>query len=227
MRKLTEREEDILESLWVEVKERGRRPETNLIKDELALQSLVDGGLVDTKKDTLLTEEGMKEARLCIRRHRLAERLVADILDVRDELVHETSCKFEHGLHHGIEDSVCTLLGHPRTCPHGHPIPEGDCCRGEEVAPGKLIMSLRELKPGQSGKVSYINTRDADVLKRLISMGILPGNEIKLLHRFPSYVFEMKNASFAIDAELAENIHVLALGTEGCPRRRRRRRGRG
>jgi Fe2+ transport system protein FeoA len=70
---------------------------------------------------------------------------------------------------------------------------------------------LKELTPGKIGKVSYINTQDKEVLKKLISMGIQPGIKIKLLHRFPSFVFEVGNSCFAVDKELAENIYVLLL----------------
>jgi DtxR family Mn-dependent transcriptional regulator len=65
-----------------------------------------------------------------------------------------------------------------------------------------------------TAKISYINTEDAKVLKKLIGMGILPGNKIKLLHRFPSFVFEMGNSHFAVDKDLAGYIHVLLLKRE-------------
>jgi Fe2+ transport system protein FeoA len=87
----------------------------------------------------------------------------------------------------------------------------GECCRRAEKRTQRLIISLKELSPGDYGKVSYINTQDKEVLNKLIAMGILPGKTIKLLHRFPSFVFEMENSSFAVDEELAENIHVLML----------------
>ena len=212
MYKLSDNEEEILETLWIEIEENKSKPNTKLLKDETAFQDLINKGLIDTAKGDLFTAEGLKEAEKCVRRHRLAERLLADILDVKDPLMHEAGCKFEHGLHQGLEDNVCTLLGHPRTCPHGKAIPQGDCCRGFEKTPKKFIAALKDLSPGDQGKISYINTRDKDILKKLISMGLLPGNKIKLLHRFPSFVFEMENSSFAIDKDLAEHIHILVLG---------------
>ncbi|UCC95247.1 MAG: metal-dependent transcriptional regulator [Candidatus Omnitrophota bacterium] len=213
MERLTDKEEEILESLWVEVEESAKTPDIGVLRDEPALEDLIEKGFIDRQKEKLLTEKGLKEAERCVRRHRLAERLLADILYVKDPLIHEASCKFEHGLHHGLEDNICTLLGHPRTCPHGKPIPEGECCKKFEKIPQRLIVSLKELVPGNTGKISYINTQDTQTLKRLISMGILPGNQIKLLHRFPSFVFEMGNSNFAIDKDLAENIYVLLLQT--------------
>ena len=214
MYKLSDAQEEILESLWIEIEEKKEKPNTRVLKDESAFQELVEKGLIDINKSDLFTKEGLKEARGCVRRHRLAERLVADVLDVRDPLLHEASCKLEHGLHYGLEDNVCTLLGHPKVCPHGKNIPGGSCCRSFEKIPKRLIVTLYDMATGDNGKISYINTHDSEILKKLISMGILPGNKIKLLHRFPSFVFEMDNSSFAIDKDLAENIHVLLLKGE-------------
>ncbi|NQT28240.1 MAG: metal-dependent transcriptional regulator [Candidatus Omnitrophica bacterium] len=214
MNKLSDAQEEILESLWIEIEEKKERPNTRVLKDEPAFRELMEKGLIDINKHSLFTKEGLEEARGCVRRHRLAERLVADVLDVKDPLMHEASCKLEHGLHYGLEDNVCTLLGHPKVCPHGKNIPVGSCCQSFEKIPKRLIVTLHNMAVGDSGKVSYINTHDSEILKKLISMGILPGNKIKLLHRFPSFVFEMDNSSFAVDKELAENIHVLLLKGE-------------
>ena len=61
-----------------------------------------------------------------------------DVLAIRDEgSIEKNACTFEHILSPEVTDRICTFLGHPRTCPHGSPIPEGDCCldaRGAEVA---------------------------------------------------------------------------------------------
>ena len=211
MQKLTDAEEEILESLWIEIKENKKIPDLKIIKDEPALQGLISKNFLKLDSKDLLTSTGLKEAELCVRRHRLSDRLLADLFALKDPLLHEAGCKFEHGLHHGLEDSVCTLLGHPKKCPHGLAIPAGECCRRFEKTPQRLIVSLKELDPGDIGKISYVNTHDSQILNRLISMGILPGSQIKLLHRFPSYVFEISNSSFAIDSDLAENIHVLLL----------------
>lgn len=215
MVKFSDREEEILEFLWIEIKENKNKPNIKVLKDEPALQGLINKGLIDLNKEELLTETGWKEAEICVRRHRLAERLLADILDVKDPFIHDASCKFEHGLHYGLEDNICILLGHPKCCPHGKPIPAGKCCHKFEKIPQRLILSLKELSPGDRGKISYLNTQESEVLKKLLSMGIVPGNEIKLLHRFPSYIFEMGNSNFAVDADLAENIYVLVLEKGG------------
>jgi ABC-type glutathione transport system ATPase component len=75
------------------------------------------------------TEKGRKRAEDVIRRHRLAEQLFTHTFQVADEKeVAEQACKFEHILSPEATDRICTFLGHPRTCPHGSPIPAGPCC---------------------------------------------------------------------------------------------------
>lgn len=77
----------------------------------------------------LFTEKGRKRAEDIIRRHRLAERLFMHTFRVQDEHeVAEQACRFEHILSPEATDSICSFLGHPRTCPHGSPIPAGECC---------------------------------------------------------------------------------------------------
>jgi putative ABC transport system ATP-binding protein len=77
----------------------------------------------------VFTEKGRKRAEDVIRRHRLAELLFTETFQVHDEKeVAEQACRFEHILSPEATDSICSFLGHPRTCPHGSPIPAGDCC---------------------------------------------------------------------------------------------------
>ena len=77
----------------------------------------------------VFTEKGRKRAEDVIRRHRLAECLFTTTFHVNDEKeIAEQACRFEHILSPEATDSICTFLGHPRTCPHGSPIPAGECC---------------------------------------------------------------------------------------------------
>jgi putative ABC transport system ATP-binding protein len=76
-----------------------------------------------------LTSRGRERAASIIRRHRLAERLFTDSLAMDSESeIEQQACKFEHILSPEATDKICTFLGHPRTCPHGAPIPPGPCC---------------------------------------------------------------------------------------------------
>jgi putative ABC transport system ATP-binding protein len=76
-----------------------------------------------------LTARGRQRAADIIRRHRLAERLFTDSLALDSETeIEQQACKFEHILSPEATDKICSFLGHPRTCPHGAPIPPGVCC---------------------------------------------------------------------------------------------------
>jgi hypothetical protein len=77
----------------------------------------------------IFTEKGRRRAEDIIRRHRLAERLFTQTFQVEDEKeIAEQACRFEHILSPEATERICTFLGHPRTCPHGSPIPAGPCC---------------------------------------------------------------------------------------------------
>ena len=75
------------------------------------------------------TERGRQRASEIIRRHRLAERLFTETLHIESEAeIEQQACTFEHILSAQATERICTFLQHPRTCPHGSPIPEGECC---------------------------------------------------------------------------------------------------
>src|SRR5689334_17283008 len=92
--------------------------------------SIGDGSLI-----VEFTERGRKKAADIIRRHRLAERLFTDSLAMDSETeIEQQACKFEHILSPEATDKICSFLGHPRTCPHGAPIPLGSCCKAAQDA---------------------------------------------------------------------------------------------
>ena len=205
---MTDRAEEILEMLWVEVVEHKNVPDTTVLKDDTAFAKLLEEGYLSLEAEELLSAKGLEEGRLCVRRHRLAERLLVDVLNVKAGLVHETGCKLEHILHKGLEDNICILLGHPKSCPHGKPIPQSECCKGKKKKTESLVMPLSELQKGQGGKIAYIHTNDRRLLKKIMAMGALPGLSITLEQRFPSYVFRIGESRFAIDKNVAEQIQV-------------------
>jgi len=75
-----------------------------------------------------LTDTGKSRARDVVRRHRLAERLFKDTFRIDDHEAHTQACKFEHIISPELDQRICSFLGHPTTCPHGNPIPPGECC---------------------------------------------------------------------------------------------------
>jgi DtxR family Mn-dependent transcriptional regulator len=166
-------------------------------------------GLTDRNNGQLsLMAPGQPEAALAVRRHRLAERLLVDVLATDEAHMDEQACRFEHALVDGVAESICTLLGHPRFCPHGKPIPPGECCEQMQASVERLIAPLVDLQPGQRGHIAYIQMNDARRLQKLMAMGVLPGVPIALLRRFPSVVFEAGYSQFAVDKEIAADIYV-------------------
>ncbi len=163
---------------------------------------------VDDENRVRFTEKGREAARQIIRRHRLAERLTCDVLGIRVEESEEAACEFEHIIAEGITNSICTLLGHPRYCPHNRAIPEGDCCRKarEELRP--IVVSCAQLSVGETARVAYVSTRHHARILRLCTMGITPGVQIKLLQKWPSYVIQSEETEIAIEEEVAGNIFV-------------------
>jgi len=95
------------------------------------LARMADLKLVEMRDTEVhLTETGNRRARDVVRRHRLAERLFKDTFAIDDSEAHTQACKFEHIISPELDQRICTFLGHPKTCPHGNPIPPGDCCDG-------------------------------------------------------------------------------------------------
>ncbi len=91
------------------------------------------------------TERGRKQAADIIRRHRLAERLFTESLGMMNEAeIEQQACKFEHILSPEATERICSFLGHPKTCPHGAPIPPGRCCARSEQRITQLMADLEK-----------------------------------------------------------------------------------
>ncbi len=208
--KLSERAEEILETLWMGIVEAKKDTlSLGLSEREDAVGELLRGGYIQVSAgEVLLKEKGKREGERIIRRHRLAERLLVDVLDLKKDLTHEMGCKFEHLLHEGIEENVCTLLGHPKVCPHGKPIPAGGCCRKSAKEVARLVCPLKDLETGDRGTIAYLATDDQGRLHKLVAMGALPGLPIMMIQKFPSYVFQIGQSQFAVDEQMAEGIYV-------------------
>jgi len=164
---------------------------------------------IDREGKITLTETGKKESFTIIRRHRLAERLLHDVLDMENNEGLETqACDFEHVLNSEVTDSICTLLGHPRFCPDGRPIPPGDCCEEKRRRVESVVLPLDSLKPGEEGRISYICSADHAQLDRFSAMGLLPGVKIKIHQKYPTIIAVFDETTLALDSELARIIYV-------------------
>lgn len=209
---LTESAQELLELLWV-ASEEDATPgvHANSTPAEIIAELEALGWVQRTGDQLNLTPNGRPAAAQAVRRHRLAERLLADVLTTEEALLDERACQLEHGLLDGVAESICTLLGHPRFCPHGKPIPEGNCCQQKREAVARLIAPLHELQPGQGGQIAYIQMNNPRRLQKLMAMGVLPGVAITLLRRSPSFVFEAGYSQFAVDEEIAGDVYVRLI----------------
>ena len=213
---LEERSEELLELIWVMredgVAERSALParaeRAGEERPDLVLGELERRGLVAPAGPRLeLTAAGEAAALSIVRRHRLAERLLHDVLDVDPATSAADACRFEHVLSPEVTASICTLLGHPPTCPHGRVIPRGECCSTYETALRPLVIRLADLGVGERATVTFVEGR-IDGLERLGALGLVPGVHVRLAQRYPAHVVEVGETAIAVDARLATAIYV-------------------
>lgn len=127
--------EEVLECIWTVGEEQGKTDRGLLYErfgkeiTENSLREMTGEKLINIHDSGIfLTETGKFRTRSLIRRHRLAERLLHDVLNASDEVFERGACQFEDFVNEDIVTSICTLLGHPTVCPHGKIIPQGKCC---------------------------------------------------------------------------------------------------
>jgi DtxR family Mn-dependent transcriptional regulator len=209
-----ERIDEALELLWV-LNEEGHQ-DLNRFRlsseddeiDSIIISMKTDGLVVVSGNTIQFTEKGRADARALIRRLRLAERLFTDVFEMREDTVISDACKMEHILSEELTDSVCTFLGHPQRCPHGKPIPRGECCKKYKVEVEPVVTRLSEFEVGSKGKITFIVPAGSSRLSKLNSLGITAGSVIRLIQRHPSYVIQIDETTVAIDPEIAKEIYV-------------------
>jgi len=131
-------------------------------------------------KGVKLSEKGRRIAIRVVRRHRLSERLLTDILHLEWDKVHEAACKLEHGMTDDIIKPLEKALKHPKTCPHGNPIPTK--CGGviEESS-----QPLTELSEKERGIVVKITEEKSDLLSYLNTLKLVPGATVEMVAKAP------------------------------------------
>ena len=219
---LNETQEEILESIWsvgdrqhntIEaVRKRCTVDFTEADLDDMERQELI----VRDQDEISLANKGKSIAEIIIRRHRLAEILVSSILKLKQSDMEDIACKVEHSLLPEVEESICTLLGHPEFCPDGKRIPRGRCCTGKRKAIDSSVVSLKELSPGESGKITYIKPDKHSSFHQLISFGLHPGVIVTVHRKNPAFCIKFENTELALDDNVAGNIYVWKL-TNGEP----------
>jgi len=157
-------------------------------------------------KGVKLTEKGRKLALKIIRRHRLAERLLTDILHLDWSKVHDEACKLEHNLSENIVKPLEKALGNPKTCPHGNPIPSE---QGEmKEAKSELLTNLNL---GESGIITKITEEKQDLLQYLATLGLVPSASVEIKEKAPfngPIIVKTMGASYALGRNIASVIWV-------------------
>jgi len=157
-------------------------------------------------KGVKLTEKGRKIALQVIRKHRLSERLLVDILHMKWDKVHDTACKLEHSITDEMIKPLEKALKHPRTCPHGNPIPTK--CGGifEENS-----QPLLELATGEQSTIIKITNERSDLLHYLDELGLVPEASIEILEKAPfngPITVKVGSTNHAISRAIASIIQV-------------------
>jgi DtxR family Mn-dependent transcriptional regulator len=146
-----------------------------------AIKRLADRGLADHKpyKGVELTAPGRRAAVAAIRRHRIVERFLADMLGYAWNEADRLAGSFEHELPQEVEERLFVALDRPSTCPHGFPIPEPEVENIPQMPP------LYDLEPGDVAIVALPGSTDADVVAFLDTLGLRPGVQVEVLEKHP------------------------------------------
>jgi DtxR family Mn-dependent transcriptional regulator len=175
------------------------------------VESLEKRGLIVHKpyRGVKLTEKGRKLALNVLRKHRLAERLLTDILQMDWSKVHETACRLEHAIPEDMIKPLEKALKHPQTCPHGNPIPtKCGVILEEKTEP------LTDLKTGESATIVKITEETHDLLQRLDTLGLRPGETVKITKKTPIdglIVVRIRGDDHTLGHDLASVIRVRKL----------------
>jgi DtxR family Mn-dependent transcriptional regulator len=103
---------------------------------------------------------------------------------------------------------VCTFLGHPPACPHGRPIPRGECCDRIRTEIQPLVTRLSDASLGTPVRIVFITPKSRKRLDKLSALGIVPGSRLRLLQRNPSFVIQIGQTTVAVDRDITDEIYV-------------------
>lgn len=223
--------EEYLEAIF-KCNERGEAAKTTALAEELRvappsvtemIKKLADEGLIEYKpyKGATLTGKGMALAQKVVRKHRLLERFLQDLLGLKSEKVHNEACKLEHSLSDEASAALCKVLNVPKTCPDdGKPIPPcmldvSDCAqcaekREKESSNLGLVTQLSNLKPHEEGVVAFIKS-DRRACQRLLDMGLTHGTRVQVVNVAPfsgPVELEVRGTGLALDKGLAGEVFV-------------------
>ena len=168
---------------------------------------LKEEGWVEVRERSLhLTPKGRQRAESVVRKHRLAERLLTDVIGLPWHKTHMEACRWEHVISDDVEQRLVTLLKNPATCPHGNPIPGAGGHRSD-------LEALAQLAPGDQVRLERVTEQvevDLDALIYLDDHGFIPGADAEVRSRAPdgTITLDLENGSIALGPALAAQLYV-------------------
>jgi DtxR family transcriptional regulator, Mn-dependent transcriptional regulator len=173
---------------------------------EMVRRLIDEGYLEGTGRSLRMTEQGRRRAESVVRKHRLAERLLTDILGLEWYKTHREAARWEHVISDEVDQRIVALLQNPESCPHGNPIPGSG-------APRPVLRALAGAEPGQQvrlGRVSETVELDLDALVYLDTHGFRPGAKAEVKERAQdgTLTLDVDGATIAIDPALAAQLYV-------------------
>lgn len=173
------------------------------------LRRLTENGLVTVSKSEgiRLTKQGQEMAETLVRRHRLWERFLTDVLGLDWDAVHEEACKLEHAMSPQVEEKLAEILGHPDTCPHGFPIPGTKGAKKRE----KEAIPLSNLCVGEEGVIERVSEEEPQLLQYLATLGMFPNAHIRVKEIAPfkgPMLVKVAGSQYALGQEVASKIMV-------------------
>ncbi|MCL4367983.1 MAG: metal-dependent transcriptional regulator [Actinobacteria bacterium] len=162
---------------------------------------------VSSQKEVRLTAAGRETAEVLIRRHRLSERLLTDILGMPWSQAHDEACKFEHVISPQVEARLARALDYPSTCPHGNPIPGS-------VEQAETLVRLSAAPIGARAVLRCVEAEDEELLAYVERLGLLPGANLVVKAFAPlsgPVEVEINGVSVFVGLAAAERLLVLVL----------------
>jgi DtxR family transcriptional regulator, Mn-dependent transcriptional regulator len=171
------------------------------------VKRLADRGLVDHTpyRGVALTAPGSRAAVSAIRRHRIVERFLADLLGYAWNEADRLATSFEHEIPQEVEDRLFVALHRPETCPHGFPIP------AKETAELPLMPPLYALEPGDTAVVAVPGSTDPEVVAFLDTLGLRPGVTVEVKEKHPfdgPLVLRVNGKDRTLGATVANQVYV-------------------
>jgi DtxR family Mn-dependent transcriptional regulator len=153
-----------------------------------------------------LTERGLSVAVRVMRRHRLAECFLSTVLGMPWDEIHEEACRLEHAISARVEDRLVAILGDPKYCPHGLPIPSADL-----TEPPRIERKLADIEAGRTIRIIDVAEDVPEMLRYLDQIGLRPGSVVEVAVRAPlagPMTIVTGGGRHAISLELARLISV-------------------